>query len=691
MASDHSIATATSTIKNKGTSRLIRRLALYEEECHQLLCEAYRKAKANEDAENQAAQVELGNNRVPIMPTSTLAAGEDTDGNSRAARHYWTVSSSDDEDADSPRQEKDGDREADSSSESSDNSSSGGEGDEEESTVGEGPLATVSEGDEQSDMPLPLADINGGVPISIVDARSRKGKIKKKAPSSRHQKRQLQAIQQHSQNLIQLDFALCEPPPTSQDPLHVFPAAALLPKADLQQPSVASKALAFQTLSEMVRSQRGYVVILLLQSGRFAGGVFEAANCVVHRALQHYTVRRGQGKAQSSQDQKRRAKSVGSQLRRAGEQSLKEDVQETIVEWREYVANARLVFVACPKTMQSTLFFTDKSDESRAPILSKDDDRIRKIPFDAGRPTFESVKIVHQVMLGVEVRAVDASCPPADDVADPVPLTKPPQDDNVQQEKDKESENNRVDIDLPLTPIHEASKDGNLVVLLNLLRQNDEDVNSKVDVINQRAGYDCMTPLHFAAESTTVVDPTTAAACVSTLLVQGRADPTRLDARGRVPYFLATHDKVREAFRKARAVLGEAHCDWETGAKVGPPLTEDDLAARKEKEAEKKRRKKARQKDKKSVEDAQTQEMEERRKAEEEKQRLAEEAKRVRDGLEAKSAGGNICDYCQKKCVGKKRQQMFLRLDYKYCSSDCVNAHKRELMAAAALSRFGGS
>ena len=44
-----------------------------------------------------------------------------------------------------------------------------------------------------------------------------------------------------------------------------------------------------------VKSINEPIVILLIRSGRFAGGVFLKDKCVEHRACQRYTVRRGQG------------------------------------------------------------------------------------------------------------------------------------------------------------------------------------------------------------------------------------------------------------------------------------------------------------------------------------------------------------------------------------------------------------
>jgi hypothetical protein len=183
-----------------------------------------------------------------------------------------------------------------------------------------------------------------------------------------------------------------------------------------------------------------------------------------------------------------------------------------------------------------------------------------------------------------------------------------------------------------------------------------------------------------------------AAACVYKLLVDGKADPTLVDARQRVPYYLAENDKVRAAFRRARAVLGETCWDWEA-ARVGPPLNGEDEALKREREAEKRRQKKQRQKERKAKERAAAEAAAQDLQKQQEEARRQEEAKRIRDGLRIKPQANrqtNTCDFCQKVCVGQRRRDMYQRLDYAYCSTQCVQQHKRELMAAAALARFKG-
>ena len=193
-----------------------------------------------------------------------------------------------------------------------------------------------------------------------------------------------------------------------------------------------------------------------------------------------------------------------------------------------------------------------------------------------------------------------------------------------------------------------------------------------------------MTPLHYASQA----DDATAADCVFELLVTGQADPCIVDIRHRVPYFLAAGDKVREAFRRARAVGGEESCNWDD-AKIPAALTEDELQRRKGMEAEKRRKKRARQKQKKAeekaIEDARVQQQREAA----ERQLQEDEARRIRDGLQPKAdTATNTCDFCQLSKKGMKRKDMFKRLDYVYCSTECVEKHKRELMASAAMKRF---
>ena len=438
------------------------------------------------------------------------------------------------------------------------------------------------------------------------------------------------------------------------------------------------------------------VIVLLLRSGRFAGACFRGNKCIIHRTSQRYTVRRGQGKAQSAQDGQRRPKSIGAQLRRAGEINLQEDVTSTILEWTSHFDKAGIILVSCPKTMMKGLFSSEIEH-----VLTRKDPRIRHIPLDLGRPSFENARMVYDVMMTATLREAimeaDQAAEEQDDSRNAKIglLHRVESSDiaNVGESADGIVASIALEV-VPLTDLHVAAMNADADAIHRLLEESERST----DIVNAQAGENLMTPLHYASKAADINNKeadaertTRSGDCVYHLLVEGKADPCCVDSRNRVPYFLASNEKVREAFRMARAALGEDYCDWDSGAKVGPPLTQDDVELRKQKQLEKKRRKRVRQKEKKAKEKALAKEEEDRKAREEEVKKQEADAKRIRDGLEPKtSSATNVCDYCQKLCKGRKRSQMYSRLEYVYCSTDCVQKHKRELMACAALSRFGG-
>jgi len=214
-------------------------------------------------------------------------------------------------------------------------------------------------------------------------------------------------------------------------------------------------------------------------------------------------------------------------------------------------------------------------------------------------------------------------------------------------------------MDVPLTPLHLAARDGDLASITEIIQSNAMGINI-------RGGVDCMTALHFAASSN--VAPELAAQCLYTLLVDGSADPCVLDARSRPPYFVSNHDKIREAFRRARAFLGEDFCDWDR-AKVGPALSEEEILIKRAREAEKRRQKRLRQKEKKEKEKSMAEDAERSKQEAQALARAEEDAERVRCGLQPKlpNRDGTVCDFCQKLVVGRRKFQMFKRLEYSYC------------------------
>lgn len=375
---------------------------------------------------------------------------------------------------------------------------------------------------------------------------------------------------------------------------------------------------------------------------------------------------------------------MGAQLRRDGEKKLKRDVLDALMEWKQWIDNSCIVFISCPKTMTKIIF------EDSSCLDAKEEGRIRKVPLSVGRPSYEATCAVHSILMTITVKEV-----PLDDFLGAVAYASIDDEDEVnniensksnpsaiiqKQPQEKNQPEHKIQIIIqPLTPLHEAAAASDVKALTQLHENSDINVDA-------HAGEFDMTPLHYAAASSSPNAPES----IKFLLIHYHANPCLADSRNRVPYYLATNDKNRDAFRLARSSLGEDYCEWDKVAKVGPPLTADDISKRKEKIADKKRQKRQRQKEKKTQERQQQQEQERLEQEEKERKQKEEEAKRVRAGLKPKIPNvENACDFCQKPC--KKRSQMFQRLDFYYCSTDCVKQHQRELMAAAAQARFGGA
>ncbi len=478
----------------------------------------------------------------------------------------------------------------------------------------------------------------------------------------------------------------------------------------------------------IAKGRQQKVFVILLHSGRFAAAIYNQGQCIKHTTFTRYTVRKGQGGSQSTMDNsKGKAKSVGSQLRRAGEIQLKNDVYSTMLNWKDDIDDCALYLLSLSKMLQKGFWEdvdkifhkgTTSSNHGSSGVsiqrnqkqnwngFKKGSDQVKSIPLDVGKPCFESCCAVYELLMTCSKLTVDLSAQhqqEEEEEAYPMDMSTNNNESSLYPIEENTTRKDEVVETViedyqgePLTALHLAAKDGNIDLLTALIAER----NGNHDDIDSTAGPKLMTPLHYAAESSSSssssssnsnVDHATAAKCIQILLVQGHANPCMLDSHNRPPSYLATNDIVRNAFRLARAELGEDLWNWTEGAKVGPPLTNDDLKVKREKAAEKKRRQRKKQKERKALEQKQKAEEERREKEAEEKKEKEENARRVRAGLKPKAGGSKgqtLCDFCQKDCTGKRKSQLFTRLDFIYCSTDCMKKHQRELMAAAAMARM---
>ncbi|KAG6910244.1 hypothetical protein DXG01_012379 [Tephrocybe rancida] len=101
-----------------------------------------------------------------------------------------------------------------------------------------------------------------------------------------------------------------------------------------------------------------------------------------HKTFHRYTTRRKQGGGQSTNDNaKGNAKSAGAQLRRYGEQSLRDDIRNLLVEWSEEIGTCERIWIRASGSNRKIFMGYDDA------IISKGDDRLRTFPFPTRRPT----------------------------------------------------------------------------------------------------------------------------------------------------------------------------------------------------------------------------------------------------------------------------------------------------------------
>jgi hypothetical protein len=185
----------------------------------------------------------------------------------------------------------------------------------------------------------------------------------------------------------------------------------------LAAPSSSSRDLDPVAALAALRDARGGVdrdrpwVVVLARGGHFAATAFDptcfvtkketktltdlvpsSAATSARKTFHRYVVRAKAGGRQSGADGGGKTiKSAGSSVRRANEAALEREIRQLFLVdpvWRSTILNASLIFVSASKTDERTLF-----SGVEAP-LSRDDARVRRVPFATKRPTFNETRRV---------------------------------------------------------------------------------------------------------------------------------------------------------------------------------------------------------------------------------------------------------------------------------------------------------
>ena len=93
-------------------------------------------------------------------------------------------------------------------------------------------------------------------------------------------------------------------------------------------------------------------------------------------------------------------RSAGASLRRYNELALVQEIHQLLASWAEHIQGAAVIFIRTPQYSKAVFFSGSASSGGQAPF-SKDDPRIRSIPFATRRPTLKEVKSVHSKLAAV--------------------------------------------------------------------------------------------------------------------------------------------------------------------------------------------------------------------------------------------------------------------------------------------------
>ncbi|KAH6855047.1 hypothetical protein B0I37DRAFT_337220 [Chaetomium sp. MPI-CAGE-AT-0009] len=298
------------------------------------------------------------------------------------------------------------------------------------------------------------------------------------------------------------------------------------------------------------------------------GPLNREAVVLAHKTFHRYTTRRKQGGSQSANDNaKGAAHSAGASIRRYNEQALVDDIRELISDWKTLIDTSDLLFIRATGATNRRTLFGPYDDQ----VMRSNDPRIRGFPFSTRRATQNELMraFIELTRLKVkEIQPEEVSAPTEAGKA-----SKPKTDSKPAPPKLTEEEEAAI---FHTTQIQALIRRSKLPALLSYLTTNNLPANFLFQPADSQQNHHAPTALHLAAAQNS-------APLVAGLLARANADPTLPSREGKTPFDLAGDRATRDAFRVARAELGETAWDWDA-ARVPAALARDEAERRAERE-----------------------------------------------------------------------------------------------------------
>ena len=323
------------------------------------------------------------------------------------------------------------------------------------------------------------------------------------------------------------------------------------------------------------------VVSLAPKLNKSAKGVSERqAIIVAHKTFHRYTTRRKQGGSQSANDaSKGNAHSAGAGIRRANEAALEAEVRSLLLEWKAMIDKCQLLFIrATGATNRRTLFGPYEKQ-----VLRSNDVRIRTFPFSTRRATQSELMRAFVELTRAKVSEIQDPPPEesklSSSTSTPAPQKAAPPKPSAEEEAAL----------LHTSQLQALVKRSKVPALLQYLSKNSLSPDYRFHPPSSSSNRHAPTPLHLAASNNVPV-------MVQALLCKANADPTVQSEDGKVPFELAGDRATRDAFRVARAEVGEGKWAWDK-ARCPPGLSKEEAKAREKAEHDEARSKESERRD----------------------------------------------------------------------------------------------
>lgn len=322
----------------------------------------------------------------------------------------------------------------------------------------------------------------------------------------------------------------------------------------------------------------GMVVSLTPKLTKKAGVEDRTATVIAHKTFHRYTTRRKQGGSQSANDNsKGNAHSAGASIRRYNEAALTQEVRDLLLEWKDLIDSAELIFVRATGSTNRRTLFGPYEDQ----VLTHKDARLRGFPFNTRRATQSELMRAFVELTRVKVNVVDevAVARQAEEAA-AIAAAKASALANSKTSTSKPAKPSREDEEAALhtTQLQALIRRSKAPGLLSYIQSSKLTPDFRFFPADQN--HHAPTPLHLAASSNSP-------ACVTTLLTKAGTNPGIRNEDGKSAFEIAGDRATRDAFRLARAQLGESRWEWDS-AGVPSALSQNEVEARTAREKEEK-------------------------------------------------------------------------------------------------------